>query len=35
MGFQKFYFDLINWINIFEPFLEILDFLFNTLDDID
>lgn len=34
-GLSKVYFDLINWINIFEPFLEILDFLFNALDDID
>ena len=27
MFFQKFYFDLTNQINIFEPFLEIPDFL--------
>lgn len=34
MYIQRVYFDFINCMNIFEPFLQLTDFLFNALDDI-
>lgn len=34
MYFEKLYFDFINWMNIFEPFLQIPDFQLTALDDI-